>query len=139
MNFAQDDLDNEDVMMLDVHYEVYLWFGSKANEVEKKFTLETVLEYVKTVEGRVVPPIYVIQAGREPASFTNYFNGWDTKKALSWIDPAVRPLSENKVRYGPGGKDISILEDLAPLKHNATEKYVNTGNYRGYANFLNKF
>ena len=79
--FAQDDLDNEDVMMLDVHHDVYMWIGNKANEIEKRFSLETVLDYVKVVEGRNVPAVYVIQAGREPPSFTTHFHGWDSKKA----------------------------------------------------------
>ncbi len=44
--FCQDNLDKDDMMILDVFSKVYVWAGTKANEAEKKKTLEVAMVIV---------------------------------------------------------------------------------------------
>jgi hypothetical protein len=88
-NFSQEDLDPNDVFLLDVFSEVYVWVGDKSTAVEKKMALTTAAEYVKNAtDGRSADtPIVLVHAGHEPSLFTSNFLGWNWEVAQSKADP----------------------------------------------------
>ncbi|XP_043939398.1 advillin [Protopterus annectens] len=81
-DFTQDDLDETDVMLLDTWDQIFLWIGKDANETEKKETLITAQEYLKTHPGNrdIHTPILIIKQGFEPPTFTGWFCAWDPQK-----------------------------------------------------------
>uniref|UniRef100_A0A8C1BQU1 Villin-1 n=1 Tax=Cyprinus carpio carpio TaxID=630221 RepID=A0A8C1BQU1_CYPCA len=83
-NFNQDDLDEDDVMLLDIWDQVYLWIGKGANDKEKNEAVVTAQEYLKShPAGRDLDtPILVVKQGFEPPTFTGWFHAWDPQK---WI------------------------------------------------------
>ena len=100
-NFCQDDLEDDDVMLLDVVSEVFVWIGSQANENEKREAYELAQKYVKTMaltDGRDPDaPVTRVNAGEEPAHFACHFIGWDHhagKKAF--VDPYEMKLKRAK-------------------------------------------
>ncbi|KAG8538042.1 hypothetical protein GDO81_023383, partial [Engystomops pustulosus] len=80
--FNQDDLDEDDVFLLDVWDQVFLWIGNNANESEKKDAAITAQEYLKTHPGSrdINTPIIVVKQGFEPPTFTGWFHAWDPFK-----------------------------------------------------------
>eukprot|EP00742_Colponemidia_sp_Colp-10_P001498 GILJ01001608.1.p1 GENE.GILJ01001608.1~~GILJ01001608.1.p1 ORF type:complete len:830 (-),score=172.89 GILJ01001608.1:131-2620(-) len=94
VDFAQDDLIDEDVMILDTFLEVFIWVGSQSNETEKQTAMEVAKKYVASATDGRSPdsPIVVVQAGSEPAMFTCHFRGWDTSKAQGFEDPYLKRL-----------------------------------------------
>ena len=91
-NFTQDDLDDDDVMLLDVATEVFLWIGKNANENEKRESLFLAQRYVARMaetDGRDVDTsITTVPAGAEPKMFTAHFIAWDASKAsATFVDP----------------------------------------------------
>jgi hypothetical protein len=48
MNFTQTDLIPEDVMMLDVHDTIFLWYGNYSNKEERDGAVRMAMEYLKT-------------------------------------------------------------------------------------------
>ena len=48
LNFTQEDLVSDDIMMLDLRSEVYVWVGRESNAQEKEMAFKTALEYVST-------------------------------------------------------------------------------------------
>lgn len=83
VDFSQEDLCEDDVMLLDTVAEVFVWVGSGANETEKKEALTTALEYIRTdPAGRNEDNtlILTIKQGFEPTSFTGHFHAWDPEK-----------------------------------------------------------
>uniref|UniRef100_A0AAY4C338 Villin-1 n=1 Tax=Denticeps clupeoides TaxID=299321 RepID=A0AAY4C338_9TELE len=83
-NFIQDDLDEDDVMLLDLWDQVFLWIGKGANEIEKKESVSTAQEYLRShPAGRDQDtPVLVVKQGFEPPTFTGWFHAWDPHK---WI------------------------------------------------------
>ncbi|XP_065108323.1 villin-1 [Paramisgurnus dabryanus] len=81
-NFNQDDLDEDDVMLLDIWDQVYLWIGKGANDTEKQEAVVTAQEYLKShPAGRDLDtPILVVKQGFEPPTFTGWFHAWDPQK-----------------------------------------------------------
>uniref|UniRef100_A0A8C2DUV6 Villin 1 n=1 Tax=Cyprinus carpio TaxID=7962 RepID=A0A8C2DUV6_CYPCA len=81
-NFNQDDLDEDDVMLLDIWDQVYLWIGKGANDKEKNEAVVTAQEYLKShPAGRDLDtPILVVKQGFEPPTFTGWFHAWDPQK-----------------------------------------------------------
>uniref|UniRef100_A0A8C1WLV1 Villin-1 n=1 Tax=Cyprinus carpio TaxID=7962 RepID=A0A8C1WLV1_CYPCA len=81
-NFNQDDLDEDDVMLLDIWDQVYLWIGKGANDKEKHDAVVTAQEYLKShPAGRDLDtPILVVKQGFEPPTFTGWFHAWDPQK-----------------------------------------------------------
>lgn len=77
-NFAQSDLNNEDIMLLDASTTLFVWIGTGSNEFERQKCKETADEYVKTsnIMTKSTPIMYV-ESGSEPPMFTQYFPGWD--------------------------------------------------------------
>jgi len=81
-NFSQEDLIPDDVMILDVYKEVYVWVGRDARREEKENALRLALHYVeKAPDGRSPDtPVFRVEQGYEPPTFTCHFLGWDPKK-----------------------------------------------------------
>jgi hypothetical protein len=79
-DYAQEDLVEEDVMILDVYDSLYVWVGRGANETEKKEALRVAQEYVKTdPSGRDPDACTMMQVkqGFEPLNFTCHFLDWN--------------------------------------------------------------
>lgn len=94
-NFNQDDLDSEDVFLLDVFTEVFVWVGSDSNAHERREAFTAALEYVKTVNDGRDPesPVLKVDAGKEPPLFTMHFHAWDdSKHAVNMDDPYLSKL-----------------------------------------------
>uniref|UniRef100_A0A8B9JND5 Advillin n=1 Tax=Astyanax mexicanus TaxID=7994 RepID=A0A8B9JND5_ASTMX len=87
-DFTQDDLIEDDVMLLDTWDQVFLWIGNEANEVERKESVVTCQEYLRTHPGArdCDTPILLVKQGFEPPTFTGWFTAWDpTKWSVSLI------------------------------------------------------
>ncbi|XP_065196532.1 gelsolin, cytoplasmic-like [Sycon ciliatum] len=83
LDFTQEDLNEDDVMIMDTYDAVYVWVGRNANAIEKKESLRTVKEYVETdPTNRSVEDTHMLQVkqGFEPPGFTSSFHGWDPEK-----------------------------------------------------------
>jgi hypothetical protein len=81
--FDQEDLIEDDVMILDTHYEIFIWVGKGASPAEKKGSLETALKYIESdPSGRKKEDVCILQIkqGFEPPNFTGHFIGWDPEK-----------------------------------------------------------
>jgi hypothetical protein len=48
MNFTQNDLVSEDVMMLDAHDSIFIWIGKDSNKDERDKAVQMVMEYLRT-------------------------------------------------------------------------------------------
>ncbi|KAJ8290637.1 hypothetical protein GJAV_G00015600 [Gymnothorax javanicus] len=80
--FTQDDLAGDDVMLLDVWDQVFVWIGKDANEVERKESLKSATMYIETdPAGRDKDtPLVVVKQGHEPPTFTGWFLAWDASR-----------------------------------------------------------
>uniref|UniRef100_A0A914W203 Gelsolin-like domain-containing protein n=1 Tax=Plectus sambesii TaxID=2011161 RepID=A0A914W203_9BILA len=83
VDFCQEDLDDDDIMMLDNGEQVFLWVGSHASEVEIKLAYKAVQVYVQHL--RVKQPerprkLMVTVKGKETKRFTKCFHAWGKHK-----------------------------------------------------------
>uniref|UniRef100_A0A672NJ01 Scinderin n=1 Tax=Sinocyclocheilus grahami TaxID=75366 RepID=A0A672NJ01_SINGR len=80
--FNQDDLAEDDVMLLDVWDQVFVWIGKDANEVERNESVKSANTYIETdPSGRDKgTPVVVVKQGHEPPTFTGWFLGWDASR-----------------------------------------------------------
>uniref|UniRef100_A0A3Q3QCL8 HP domain-containing protein n=1 Tax=Monopterus albus TaxID=43700 RepID=A0A3Q3QCL8_MONAL len=101
-DFAQSDLDEEDVMLLDTWEELFLWVGISANQYETKEAWNSAQEYLRTHPAGRDPstPIILVKQGYEPPTFTGWFNAWDPHK---WSDLNNTDLNRSPVGVGGGG------------------------------------
>uniref|UniRef100_A0AAX7UCQ7 Scinderin n=1 Tax=Astatotilapia calliptera TaxID=8154 RepID=A0AAX7UCQ7_ASTCA len=78
-DFTQDDLAEDDVMLLDVWDQVFVWIGKDANEVERAESLKSAKQYIETDPGGrdKLTPVVVVKQGHEPPNFTGWFLAWD--------------------------------------------------------------
>jgi hypothetical protein len=68
MNFTQDDLVSEDVMMLDTHDSIFIWIGKDSNKDERDKTVQMVMEYLRTGDCIV---LYLFQIPSHPYKGTS--------------------------------------------------------------------
>uniref|UniRef100_A0A669CKK8 Villin like n=1 Tax=Oreochromis niloticus TaxID=8128 RepID=A0A669CKK8_ORENI len=96
-DFAQCDLDEDDVMLLDTWEELFLWIGNSSYEYETKEALNSARDYLRTHPAGRDPdtPIIFVKQGYEPPTFTGWFNAWDPHK---WSNTKL-----NKTPVGGGG------------------------------------
>lgn len=90
-DFAQEDLEEDDVMILDAWKELFVWVGESARTEEKREAVKTAVEYVKTdPRGRSADmTMMVIKQGAEPVAFKSYFVAWEPQmwnKKMSYED-----------------------------------------------------
>ncbi|XP_040179968.1 gelsolin isoform X1 [Rana temporaria] len=91
---TQDDLATDDVMLLDVWDQVFVWIGNEAQEEEKKEAVASASKYIESDPANrdKRTPIAVIKQGFEPPTFTGWFLGWDNDY---WaVDPLEKALAE---------------------------------------------
>lgn len=91
---TQDDLATDDVMLLDVWDQVFVWIGNEAQEEEKKEAIASASKYIESDPANrdKRTPIAVIKQGFEPPTFTGWFLGWDNDY---WaVDPLEKALAE---------------------------------------------
>ena len=116
-DFDQSDLIEDDVMILDTYAEVYVWIGKGANTEEKKKSLETAIEYIKTdASGRTVQTTVLgtVKQGFEPPNFTCHFFAWDSE--LWSKGKSYEQLKAEAVASGNTGSLVgSVEESLSAL------------------------
>ena len=130
-NFTQDDLDDDDVMLLDVASEVFLWIGKNANENEKRESLLLAQRYVAQMaatDGRDVDtPITTVPAGAEPPLFTAHFIAWDASKAsATFVDPYELKLRQ-AMAANPATLELPALRKTPPKKEPAKDTHASSG------------
>ncbi|XP_051566056.1 villin-1-like [Myxocyprinus asiaticus] len=119
-NFNQDDLDEDDVMLLDIWDQVFLWIGKGANDKEKQEAVVTAQEYLKThPAGRDLDtPILVVKQGFEPPTFTGWFHAWDPQK---WS--GGKSYDQLKSELGDATDLIKITVDMTqPITNQTNSK-----------------
>ncbi|XP_037312076.2 villin-1 isoform X1 [Pungitius pungitius] len=81
-DYAQSDLDEDDVMLLDTWEEIFLWVGNSANQYEIKEAWNSAQDYLRTHPAGRDPdtPIVCVKQGYEPPTFTGWFSAWDPHK-----------------------------------------------------------
>lgn len=102
-NFAQEDLIDEDVMLLDTFNCVFVWIGSQSHAEEKKSAPDIAQKYINAAtDGRDKDcPMILVDAGSEPDIFLAHFQGWDFEKFKVFEDPyekRLRLMREEKAR-----------------------------------------
>ncbi|XP_042220528.1 gelsolin, cytoplasmic isoform X3 [Homarus americanus] len=79
-DFAQEDLNEDDVMVLDSGDEVYVWVGQGSDDQEKEKAFTMAENYIKTdpTERTLDATVILrINQGEEPAAFTSIFPAWN--------------------------------------------------------------
>ncbi|XP_076003364.1 advillin [Genypterus blacodes] len=127
--FIQDDLCEDDVMLLDTWDQVFLWVGENANEEEKKESVVTCQEYLRTHPGDRDPEtiILLIKQGFEPPTFTGWFTAWDASKWSEGrsYDEMKQELGEAALPVALTGEENSSEQD-ADLPSHPPEALINT-------------
>ncbi|XP_014671619.1 PREDICTED: gelsolin, cytoplasmic-like isoform X2 [Priapulus caudatus] len=81
VDFVQEDLDGDDVMILDSGSdEIYIWVGKGSLDEEKKAAYDLGMAYLKSEPSPRKADTCVffeIKQGSEPETFTGYFENWD--------------------------------------------------------------
>jgi len=82
VEFGQDDLIEEDVMLLDASHTIFAWFGVLSNKQEQQECVRIAKEYLESCpnERDGDTPIMLIKQGLEPPNFTGHFGAWDEDK-----------------------------------------------------------
>lgn len=128
-DFAQDDLDINDVFILDVFSELYVWVGSGANKEEEKESMVMAEKFLEAAGSSADTPIVKVRQGSEPPMFTMAFLGWDASAAAVFEDPYEKKLRLLKEAKGaeddddvPAPKPTPAATD-GPVKDPATVDY----------------
>lgn len=107
------------LFLLDTQYAVYVWSGwwpteTKDEEnvktgsaearfnIDRKCTLETVIQYCKEKNKCSPLPAYLVYAGLEPLCFTNMFPAWEVDESVTEIN-----LAEGRKKG-----EMVVIEDL---------------------------
>merc|ERR1711971_418667 len=77
VDFSQEDLIEEDVMILDAGHSIFGWFGALSTKQEQQESCPN--------DRDVDTPVIKIRMGLEPPNFTGFFGSWDEER---W-DPEV--------------------------------------------------
>ncbi|XP_056092299.1 gelsolin b [Rhinichthys klamathensis goyatoka] len=94
---TQEDLAPDDIMILDIWDQVFVWIGKEANEDEKSETLTSAVKYIESDPANrdKRTPIVTVKQGFEPPTFTGWFLGWNHDFWSS--DPLQRAMTGLKM------------------------------------------
>lgn len=83
LDFCQDDLSDDDIMILDNGSQVFLWIGPKSSEVEVKLAFKSAKVYVQNILNQSQSrQLLVTCKGRETKMFTKCFHAWSNHKVV---------------------------------------------------------
>ncbi|KAB0798553.1 hypothetical protein PPYR_09546 [Photinus pyralis] len=108
VNFTQNDLLPEDVLLLDTWKSVFMWMGSLSSNAEQKSAMTTAEVYLANdPAGRSMNmPIALIKQGQEPPNFAGFFANWNSSLWTNY-------KSFEEVRYEIEGSSATIpLKDV---------------------------
>lgn len=104
-NFTQDDLMTEDVFILDIHSDIFIWVGQLVDAKTKKQALTIAEKFVERdfLHRKLSPevPMYIVMEGSEPPFFTRFFT-WDSGKSAVHGNSFQRKLTLLKGGGTPG-------------------------------------
>jgi advillin len=108
-DFAQDDLNVDDVFLLDTYTSLYVWIGTGANESEKREAEALADKYLQLAksDGREDgTPVVTVHCNHEPPMFTSNFLAWDSElfSRNEFVDPyeaRLKKLKEEKAKKAP--------------------------------------
>jgi hypothetical protein len=110
-NFCQDDLDNNNVMMLDVDTEIYLWIGTNSMYNAQKIAMETALAYANETQTGFTRPknieqrMFIVRPCEEPAQFTSNFQAWGP-----YNDRNMKAIAESATKKNGDAAKVANLE-----------------------------
>ncbi|XP_029444229.1 villin-like protein [Rhinatrema bivittatum] len=121
VDFSQEDLDEDDVMLLDTWEEIFLWIGKSSNDYEKNESITSAREYLRAhPAGRdLATPIIMVKQGFEPPTFTGWFNAWDPHK---WSDGKSYEDMKKSLGDVSAINQISVDLNNTDLKKKSTSK-----------------
>jgi len=108
-DFAQSDLEDGDVFLLDSFTTIWVWVGSEANEVEKKGAAEAATAYIAANGYDASTSVVTVKSGAEPPIFTCHFLGWDASQKRAFVDPY-----EAKLQAALAANPVDISEPEPP-------------------------
>jgi len=79
IDFCQDDLCDDDVMILDTGEIVYLWVGPTSTEIEVKLAFKSAqcyIQHLKNKQPNRTRKLLITTKNREPVPFRKCFHGW---------------------------------------------------------------
>ncbi|CAF0824220.1 unnamed protein product [Brachionus calyciflorus] len=85
IDFCQDDLADDDVMILDNGENVYLWIGPSSSEIEVKLAFKSTQVYIQNLklkQPKKQRKLLLTTKGKEPLAFTKCFHAWSKHKNL---------------------------------------------------------
>uniref|UniRef100_A0A1I7X8R3 Gelsolin-like domain-containing protein n=1 Tax=Heterorhabditis bacteriophora TaxID=37862 RepID=A0A1I7X8R3_HETBA len=104
VDFCQDDLDDDDIMLLDNGKLVWMWIGKTASEVEGKLAYKAATVYIAHLRMRQTDSPRTLKLalkGHESKKFKTCFHAWGKHKVcLSVISVFSNPLYLFTCRWG---------------------------------------
>jgi len=102
VDFSQEDMISEDVMLLDAGHTIFGWLGAHSNKQEQQETVRIAKEYLESCpnERDGDTPIIVIKQGVEPPNFTGFFGVWEEDR---WKLEELYTTSSATVEGSEGG------------------------------------
>lgn len=83
LDFCQDDLSDDDIMILDNGSQVFLWIGPKSSEVEVKLAYKSAQVYVQNLLNQTKSrQLMLTFKGKESRKFTKCFHAWSSHKVV---------------------------------------------------------
>lgn len=83
LDFCQDDLSDDDIMILDNGSQVFLWIGPKSSEVEVKLAYKSAQVYVQNLLNQSKSrQLMLTFKGKESKKFTKCFHAWSSHKIV---------------------------------------------------------
>jgi hypothetical protein len=92
-DFAQADLEEDDIFILDTYTNIFVWIGDEANEQEKTKSEESAKAYISAKGYSGDTAITMIKSGKEPLIFTANFLAWDSTAKKKFLDPYEAKLA----------------------------------------------
>jgi len=106
--FDQSDLNDEDVFLLDVFTQLFVWVGTQSSQEEKDKAFAAAHRFIAEANDGRDPdmPIITVQAGAEPLMFSKEFVDWDPEyfSNHTFLDPyaaRLKALEEAKAVKPP--------------------------------------
>uniref|UniRef100_H2ZGP5 Gelsolin-like domain-containing protein n=1 Tax=Ciona savignyi TaxID=51511 RepID=H2ZGP5_CIOSA len=112
---TKQDLHSEDIVLIDIYDEVYIWLGSKVVKELASRSFPIAFRYLQQshARGDMKTPVLLVKEGSEPNIFTRFISNWEDVQSDETAETRLTPSDVERLLLNIYGLPTYSVEELS--------------------------
>nr|XP_026691596.1 villin-1-like isoform X2 [Ciona intestinalis] len=114
-NISRHDLHSEDIVLIDIYDEVYIWLGSKVDSELAQRSFPIAFRYLQRSynRGDMKTAVLLVKEGSEPNIFTRFIPNWEDEQPKNNVEERLTPAHVKRLLDNEYGLPVYSIQQLS--------------------------